>query len=213
MKKLPTMTLALAAIVCMLSCSKDDSKEPSLNKTKITLYVDETEKLTYSGNDECTWSSDNKRVADVNNGVVTANHVGTTTIHANNLACEVIVKPRYTSFTEPYLEFGSSKSEVKSQMSGYTLKSEDNTMLTYYGKGNVDNYGYQFKYGALEMSAFYTELSCSLSLSDFLLERYLVFDSEKSSTERIYTLVSVDLKMFIQFRVGTYGCIVMYTKA
>lgn len=213
MRKLLSMMLALAAIACILSCSKNDNKEPSINKTRITLYVDETEKLTYSGNDECTWFSDNKRIADVNKGVVTANHVGTTTIHANNLTCEVVVKPRYTSFTEPYLEFGSSKSEVKSQMSGYTLKSEDNTMLTYYGKGNVDNYGYQFKNGSLEMSALYTSASYALSLSDYLLERYIVFDTEKSSTERIYTLVSVDLKMFVQFRVGTYGCIVMYTKA
>ena len=81
--------LALAAIACILSCSKNDNKEPSINKTRITLYVDETEKLTYSGNDECTWFSDNKRIADVNKGVVTANHVGTTTIHANNLTCEV----------------------------------------------------------------------------------------------------------------------------
>ena len=71
--------LALAAIACILSCSKNDNKEPSINKTRITLYVDETEKLTYSGNDECTWFSDNKRIADVNKGVVTANHVGTTT--------------------------------------------------------------------------------------------------------------------------------------
>lgn len=207
------MTIVLAFIASVLSCSKDEEKEPSLNKTKITLYVDETEKLTYIGNDECTWSSDNSRVANVNNGLVTAMHVGVTIIHANDLTCEVTVKPRYTSFTEPSLEFSSSKSEVKRQMSGYTLKSEDNTMLTYFGKGNVDQYVYQFKNDALEISALYTSIIYAVTLKDYLLERYLVYDTEVSNTEYIFTLVSVDLNMFIQFRTGSYGCIVMYTKA
>lgn len=215
--KLPLLTLFLTTFICITSCTKDTSKEPSqsasLNKTSITLYVDETSMLKYSGGD-CKWSTDNLLVAEVDEGLVTAKHVGTTIIRANNLTCTVTVKPRYSSYVEPYMVWGSSKSTVKSVMSGYTIRQDNNTSLIYEGKGRVDAYGYTFENGKLKNSSFYSSLSNSTTLTDFLLERYWVIDIEKIGTnEYISYLGSVDLKNYICLSISTSGCIVIYYDA
>lgn len=80
--------------------------------------------LSYGGG-ECTWSSDQPLIAEVdNNGNVTANRVGITNIKANGDICKVTVNPNYTTYEEPYLKFGASMNEVKNAMSGYTLSSK-----------------------------------------------------------------------------------------
>ena len=68
--KLFSLQLIFAAFLCVTSCSKDDDGEPipaTLDKTSISLYVDETSTLTYSG-ENCNWSSDNTLVAGLANG-------------------------------------------------------------------------------------------------------------------------------------------------
>ena len=210
MKKVLSTMLMIASIAFLFSCSKDDDN-PALSKTSITLHVNETEEITYNGNGKCTWSSDNKRVADVNDGVVTAHHVGTTTIYANNLSCKVTVKPRYTMFVEPYLGFGSSKSTVKKQMSGYSIIKDESTTLNYNGRGSIEAYSYKFEDDMLKSCAFYTGLSESLDLADFLIERYIVDAIDNTSyNEQYYYMTSVDSKYTIILYLDKKGCIVMY---
>lgn len=218
-----SFVLLINVCVCLslASCSKDDveptstliNQSPTLDKSSITLYVDETSVITYSGK-ECTWSTDNSLIAMVDNGKVTAKHVGTTIIHANNLTCTVTVKPRYNTYTEPYLNFGCSKSEVKTKMSAYNMKSEDATRIVYYGKGKINTYGYAFENDKLINSVFYTTLINSIELTDFLLERYWVIDYEdKGNNEYIFYLGSVDLKTYVVMQLTTSGSIVMYLSA
>lgn len=204
--------IVLCAFITFSSCSKENVEPtPTLDKTSITLYVNETSVLTYSGKD-CKWSTDNYLIAEVDNGKVTANHVGTTTIHANNLTCEVIVKPRHYTYTEPYINFGCSKEEVKKIMINYNFRGDNGKYLTYEGKGKVSAYIYDFENNALTTSSFYVTLINSLDLSDFLLERYWVVDvAEGSSNEYIITLGSVDLKtaIFMELSSST-GAIILY---
>ena len=214
--KLIYLMLLILASAYVTSCSKDDDGDKeeiinaTLNKTSVTLYVDETSVLTYSGG-KCTWSTDNYLVAEVDNGVVKAKHVGETTIHANDLTCKVTVKPKYNTYKEPFMGWGSSKSTVKNNMAGYTLKGEDDTNLVYLGKGNITAYAYLFENGLLHSSAFYASLINSLDLSDFLLERYWVVDiEEKGSYDYEILLGSVDLNMGILFSVTSSGCLVAY---
>ena len=210
--KLLRLMLVLAAFICVVSCSDGDD-EQTLDKSSITLYVDESSILIYSGG-KCTWSSDNFLVAEVENGIVTAKHVGKTIIHANDLVCEVIVKPRYTSYTEPYQVWGASKSQVKSFMSGYTLKGEESTTLVYLGKGKVNAYVYQFENAVLKNSAFQVTLLNSANLTDFLLERYWVIDVEDKGNNNFYAyMCSVDLKTYIMFNLTSNGSIVAYIPA
>ena len=215
MKKKNFWGLILMGLMCisLTACGGDDdggSNSPSLDKTSLSLYVEETSILKYSeGN--CSWSSDNPLIAEVKDGVVTAKHVGITTIHANNLTCTVTVKPKYTSYAEPYMGWGSSKSVVKSMMSRYTLKSEDTTGLTYNGKGKVVGYVYLFENASLKSSAMYVSLLNLYDVTDFLLERYVVYNTEKKSDTEYYVyMASVDGKMVIVMYVSSSGCIVMY---
>lgn len=209
--------LVIALFVCFSSCSKDDDEEaplPTLDKTNITLYVDETSQITYSGSDKCIWSSENSLIAEVENGVVTAQHVGTTIIHANGLSCNVTVKPKYTSFTEPYLEWGSNMATVKKHMSGYTLKTEDSDNIGYLGKGQVNAYLYTFENGRLKTCGFSTSLLYSLELTRFLLERYCVVKYDNNSSDDIICyLASVDLTYYVMFYTNKSGCAVIYTDA
>ena len=214
MKKVSLWGFVLVCLTCVsfTACGGDDggSSSPSLDKTSLSLYVDETSILKYSeGN--CSWSSENPLIAEVKDGVVTAKRVGTTTIHANNLTCTVTVKPKYTSYIEPYMGWGSSKSVVKSKMSGYTFKKEDTTSLTYNGKGRVEGYVYLFENASLKTSAMYVSIYNLSVLTDFLLERYVAVDMEKKSDSEYYVyMATVDGKNIIVLYVSTSGCIVMY---
>ena len=216
MKKMNFWGFILACLMCvgLTACGGDDGDgggTPSLDKTSLTLYVGESSILKYSGGN-CSWASDNSLIASVVDGVVTANHIGTTTIHANNSTCSVTVKPKYTSYTEPYMGWGSTKSVVKSQMSNYVLKKEDATGLAYYGKGKVTGYVYLFESGTLTSCAMYVSLSYLYDITDFLLERYVVISTEKKSdTEYNIYMGSVDAKMYILLNASTSGCIILYS--
>lgn len=175
--------LIFAALVNLTSCSKDDDdKAPTLNKTSITLYVDDTATLTYSGGN-CTWSSDNELIASVKNGVITGEHVGTTTIHANKATCKVTVKPRYTNVFEPCLQWGANQSTIKQYMSGYTLLSSSSTSLLYAGNGvnDIMGYAYSFENGKLSLSMLMASYYAASYVTDFLLERYAVIDVDQDS--------------------------------
>lgn len=212
-KQFFSLLAILATLIFVTSCSKDsdsDLSNPSLDKSNITLYASEEAKLTYTGN-TCNWSSDNELVATVSNGVVTAKHVGTTTIHANNLTCQVTVKPKYLTYVEPCILWGSSKSLVKSYMQGYTLKGEESNSLGYIGKGNVNGYAYMFDNNGLKSSAFVVSLLNSINISDFLLERYWVIDMKEDIDGNLTSyLGSVDLKTYIVLNIKKDGVIVDY---
>lgn len=201
--------LLLAACVCLSlsSCNKDEAEpEPTLDKTSITLYVDETSQLKYSGK-ECIWSSENSLIASVKDGLVKGEHVGSTIIRANNLTCQVTVKPKYTGVYEPYIVWGASQSSVKSYMTGYTLKESSSTKLTYNGKGFVNAYQYTFENGKLKGSSILLPLSYSTTFLEFLAERYLI----GGHADNIYSFYTLDSSTIILFTLESYGMVVVYT--
>lgn len=188
------------------SCSESDNNTtPSLNKTEVTLYVEETICLIYSDND-CIWTSDNPLIASVKNGIITANHVGETLIYANNSACKVTVKPRYTKYYEPYTEWSKGKKEIKQYMKNYEIREENTDNISYTGKNDILFYLYSFESGKLKASGFTTKLSESNYLLDFLLERYIPISSE--GTTLIFS--SIDKKTAVALKVTLNGLMVGY---
>ncbi len=207
MKKLFGIMLLWATCVCMLSSCSEDKEviQPTLSKTELTLYVDQTATLSYSGG-KCTWSSDNALVASVNNGVVTAKHVGETIIRANGTSCKVTVKARYTKYQEPYVLWGNSISQVKNHMRDYELLESSSTTLGYRGKGDVIAYIYMFENGILQSSAFATPLTESSYLLNFLTERYVPLTKDGT----IYYFCSPDKKSAVTLQVETSYLMVAY---
>ncbi len=212
MKAKVLLMSALIMPFCFWGCGSDDDEE-LLNNKNISLYVGESITLEYTGK-SCTWSSDNSLIADVDDGVVTAKHVGTTKIHANKTSCIVTVKSKINSYPEPYTEWGSSMSKVKNNMSSFSLNSQDATSLRYAGKGKVSGYIYLFENGGLKTSAMVVDLFNSIELADFLMDRYCILSYErKSSTELEALFISVDGKIAVGLFVKTSGCTVVYFNA
>lgn len=200
MKKILNIALLSVLMFATFSCSSNDDEDgPAyLNRVNVQLYANETEQLKYSLGD-CSWRSGNSRIASVDgNGLVTAHLVGTTKIFANSLSCQVTVVPRYTMYSEPYMVWGASKSEVRVQMSGYkALTSDDDNMLIYEGKGKTLAYLYQFENGKLTSCAFAVSLYNSLNIVDFLRERYVPVGED----ENTYMCSTPDMKTAVGVRI------------
>lgn len=126
MKKLFLILATIAYIA--ISCEKDKL----INKTKLTLTTGDTFLLTYDG--DGIWTSDQPLIASVDStGIVTAERVGITRIRINQSTCNITVKPRYNTFTEPYLNLYAKPDDVKNVMKslGFVLNHDfdDNDML------------------------------------------------------------------------------------
>lgn len=87
-------------------------KKPSLNKTKATIEVGQTVNLKVkNGGKKIKWSSSDKSIAGVSEGVVTAKKIGTVTISAacanseKTLKCKITVikKQKTTEITQKIL--------------------------------------------------------------------------------------------------------------
>ena len=198
---------AFAACFMFVSCSE----EPSLDKYEVKIKTEQSVTVTYTGEEDCMWSSDNPDIATVDNGVITGVRVGETKVHANDLVCKVIVSPRYTKYYEPYANWAKgTKSAVSTYMSDYTLSSNynDDTWL-YLGTGSLLAYGYFFdNYDNLEFSLMMIDFSDASYLADFLAERYIPIYYEDDT----FIFLSVDGMSSVALIVSSDygGLVVMY---
>lgn len=195
----------------VISCGDDDEED----SIQITSSKDLSMKYGETSQIQCTqksvtFESEDEFVATVSaSGEIKANHVGSTYIKVNgNKMIKVAVVPKYTNFDEPIVDFGISMSKVKSLEKSTPIKEGDDG-LSYNGTG--DEYGriYLFKNGKLSSSAMVVRYTYSSILADFLLERYMVIDVDKSKqtstfvnglTEETITMgigTSIDGNMFI----------------
>jgi len=179
--KIKLFVLAFVAVFIISACS-DDKDDITLSKNKVSLYAEETEKITAS--ESVTWETESEFVAKVkSDGTITGNHVGKTIIVANSKngsgKCEVEVIPRYNTYTNPVFEFGASKSSIKSKEKR-TLDEEDTNSLVYNPENNkIIGVVYSFKDGKLEGIGVGVKYAYSLEATDFLIERYQVVEANK----------------------------------
>ena len=88
LKLLKLITFLLIFTGCFISCKKTETKvtDVQLNKTELTLNIDETETLIATvfpknaDNKVVSWKSDDSKVVIVDNGKITAKNVGATII-------------------------------------------------------------------------------------------------------------------------------------
>lgn len=166
------LTWALAFVLICLplatftSCGDDaDDDNQSMN---LTLNAGETHDIG-NGSD---WKSANPLVASVSGSTIKANCVGNTTISSGSSNIKVTVKATHFDFNDPCLQWGASKSSVKSYMSKYNLFNEKSTSLTYDGSGKTYMYSYLFENGKLNSSGILVESYYSSDITTYLKERY-----------------------------------------
>lgn len=190
MKKL---FLLWAIIMPFIFCSCGDEKdEPSY--PNITLVAGEKYKIDAATS--ITITSDEPLIASVENGVVTAKRVGETRINVGSRHFEVKVTPRYNTFTEPYMKWGASKSDVKAAMAKYKLYlDQDNTIaFTSTSTDPVKYYQFGFKESKLNISLVYIKSTYVSEALEFIAERYVPVGEIE---EDVYAFASVDKKLAV----------------
>ena len=116
--------LIFAVLLCTLSCQKTDKNEENkisfeLSSSELTIERGGTAKLTLTTTSNATgeikWSSSNEKVATVNDGLITAITVGTTTITATagNQKAECKVEVHITGAVDLGLSVYWAESSLK----------------------------------------------------------------------------------------------------
>ena len=190
----------LAAVFALLggsffSCSSSNDDEPfSMNERAITMQKGDKYTINHTG--KASWSSDDDFVASVNDGEVTANHVGETSIYAmsggSKIQCDVTVRGLYNYFREPLCKLNSTPEDVmRYEKRSLDTKKSDRTTLIYYPEMNedIDVVAYTFKNDKLE-SAFVSmtmhgnATQALQMMTNFMSERY--FGDGISSAGYVY---------------------------
>lgn len=184
MKKVLLAAAFALAGVSFFSCSSSNDDEPfTMNERAITIQKGDKYTITHTG--KASWSSEDNFVASVNDGEVTANHVGETAIYAmyggSKSQCDVTVRGSYNYFREPLCKLNATPEDVmRYETRSLDTKKSDRTTLIYYPamNENIDVVAYTFKNDKLE-SAFvamtmHGNASQALQMmNNFMSERYI----------------------------------------
>ena len=195
MKKVLLAAVFALAGVSFFSCSSSNDDEPfSMNERAITMQKGDKYTITHTG--KASWSSDDDFVASVNDGEVTANHVGETAIYAmsggSKIQCDVTVRGLYNYFREPLCKLNATPEDVmRYEKRSLDTKKSDRTTLIYYPAMNedIDVVAYTFKNDKLE-SAFVSmtmhgnATQALQMMTNFMSERY--FGDGISSAGYVY---------------------------
>lgn len=175
--------LSLSTLLIASACSKSEDEKSTLDKTSITLNKDKTIQLNVStGNNSINWSCEDEYVASVSNsGLVTGNRVGKTIVTANDLKCQVIVDPIYNLYEEPVLDWNMTKSQIVSKL-GTPYSSTSTTIIYETKNSKAPLIMYTFDTNGKLKGSYVTVMSNYVTeCSDFLLERYAVWDISSGS--------------------------------
>lgn len=184
MKKVLLAAVFALAGVSFFSCSSSNDYEPfTMNERAITIQNGDKYTITHTG--KASWSSEDNFVASVNDGEVTANHVGETAIYAmsggSKSQCNVTVIGSYNYFREPLCKLNATPEDVmRYETRSLDTKKSDRTTLIYYPamNENIDVVAYTFKNDKME-SAFvamtmHGNASQALQMmNNFMSERYI----------------------------------------
>ena len=171
----------MTAVLVIAGCSKSEDGKLTLSANQVSLYSGDTKQVTV--NDNATWSSKSEFVAEVSeDGIIKGNHVGKTIITATSdngeALCEVVVNAKYSTYTEPVLEFGVDKATVKAKEKRTILEDKTST-LGYRGENSaVKSVAYLFENGKLTSSAIALSYSYTEEIAKFLSERYQVIGKD-----------------------------------
>lgn len=176
MKKLFSLVFILASLLMFSSCENNDI---SITQSEYKIYPNETVTISGFGDfSNVIWESENEFVATANKQTIYGELAGTTIIKSKDVdkPIRVTVIPKFNTYTEPCIDWGISKSQIKSKY-GTPYAEESNSML-YKSNNSIAQYVmYLFENNKLTMSSIILKSSSSLSsVRNFLAERYVKAD-------------------------------------
>ena len=182
----------MTAVLVIAGCSKSEDGKLTLSANQVSLYSGDTKQVTV--NDNATWSSKSEFVAEVSeDGIIKGNHVGKTIITATSdngeALCEVVVNAKYSTYTEPVLEFGVDKATVKAKEKRTILEDKTSTLGS----------------SAIALSYSYTE-----EIAKFLSERYQVIGKDSDGAYYFINNDSDKYNMGVRLSVESGFIMVVY---
>lgn len=174
----------LLSLACMLAtigaCTK--STNAYLSKKTYSLYQSQTEKIQGISIDDVSWNPQNEYVATIEDGIITGEYVGTTTVTSTskNLSFTVEVKPKYNLYDEPELNWGATMSAIQA-LYGEPISSTSNSLLYASDNTNAPLVMYQFSEGKLSSSTVLVKTDYAETLAYFLSERYVTVSASNST--------------------------------
>ena len=203
----------MTAVLVIAGCSKSEDGKLTLSANQVSLYSGDTKQVTV--NDNATWSSKSEFVAEVSeDGIIKGNHVGKTIITATSdngeALCEVVVNAKYSTYTEPVLEFGVDKATVKAKEKRTILEDKTST-LGYRGENSaVKSVAYLFENGKLTSSAIALSYSYTEEIAKFLSERYQVIGKDSDGAYYFINNDSDKYNMGVRLSVESGFIMVVY---
>lgn len=210
-------SLLLFALIALVWGCEDDKKQGNakLNSSTVELKFGQTKQLSVEDGVATSWTSDDEFVATVDKkGLVTAKHVGKTTIQAfaggDLLSCEVNINPTYNSFKEPLMTWGASVSTIKSAEKRTLIAEELDGIecVLGYKEARTLMLAYFFVSNRLESSAVLLALTFNVEeLVTFLSERYKILGETENG---IFVWESKNGENLIGVEADEQGFFVMY---
>ena len=155
------------------------ASEIIVTPSSVTMYYDGTNQLSAPG--ATSWTTSNEYVATVDdNGLLKGRHIGTAEITASNGVysdkCTVTIKPKYSLYDTPNLNWGYSMQQMKNLETHELLKEDEGGIYYNYSFGSTTCIlSYGFKEGKLSsilimMMPFKTTLFTNTGY--YIMERY-----------------------------------------
>lgn len=183
--------MALAMPLALVSCGdENENTDVTLDQNKLEISYNSTGELKASEKGG-SWSSDNDFIATVENGKVTAKHVGSTNItytkDGSTAVCQVTVSPIYTNFTFPVMNWGASKAGVKAEVpASLTLYQDSDDTLAYTTGGGMPFYVYSFVNAALASSSISLNISEDDAFTAFYEQYFYYIKDDEDGEGMIY---------------------------
>lgn len=190
--------------------------EMVISPSCVKLHYEDMQNLSVTGNiSTINWSTENNFVASINEGVITAEHVGSTNVVAETeyqkAVCKVIVEPEYFTYMEPLIDWNLTKEQILEQKG--TPDATQPTSVAYIqnaDKGIIEMYIFDENDKLIQTGVMLKICAENSDVSSFLLERYELA-VKSGSTYGFINAMSVDeADLLIGFTVSDY-ILVYYT--
>lgn len=208
-----TMIIALT-----LGCSsKDEPDVIELSSSELSLTKGDEKNLNAKSQSSITYKSENDFHALVTqSGLVTANYVGSTNISLVNGSgsskeVKVTIKPKYTTYEEPDMDFGLTSSQIISKYGAPRFTDAEASI--YNGSGNVLNKIYLMTNGRVSSIGVTIPGRYLADTREFIKERYAY--AYRATTGEVYgnSLVATNADFFVGTSLSASGDVmILYMK-
>ena len=214
-RKMKKIVLFLTVAAVLVGCKKEYDNDIKVKNLNTEVKAGRTIQIEATSLTPITYLTENEFYASVSStGLVTANRVGDVNILLNNSEKTANVKakitPVYSTYKDPYLNFGASKEEVIKYAGTPSRVDNDGTLI-------YENYStaallamYSFENSKLEAFTVGIKTSYASELGSFLRERYFQFRSESPWIYYCNSLNANTATIMIGVNVSISALVVVY---